>query len=128
MSQRAVTQTDVVCVQNLFNLVDQRSLDVLEECRPRGIAFVPFCPLGWPRDARNAILTNPVLARIGNRLGATASQIALAWLLALAPNILLIPGTRTRRHLAENIHAAGVVLDDTARAELSEQFPAVRVG
>jgi pyridoxine 4-dehydrogenase len=119
---RAVAQTEIVCVQNLFNLVDQRSLDVLEECRLRGIAFVPFCPLGWPRDARNAILTSPVLAGIGNRLGATASQIALAWLLDFAPNILLIPGTRTRRHLAENVHAAGVVLDDPARAELSERF------
>ncbi|MDT4975967.1 MAG: hypothetical protein QOG98_1725, partial [Pseudonocardiales bacterium] len=120
---RAVAQTEIVCVQNLFNLVDQRSLDVLQECRLRGIAFVPFCPLGWPRDARNAILTSPVLAGIGNRLGTTASQIALAWLLDLAPNILLIPGTRTRLHLAENIHAAGVVLDDTARAELFERFP-----
>jgi aryl-alcohol dehydrogenase-like predicted oxidoreductase len=119
----AVAQTEIVCVQNLFNLMDQRSLDVLQECRLRGIAFVPFCPLGWPRDARNAILTSPVLAGIGNRLGTTASQIALAWLLDLAPNILLIPGTRTRLHLAENIHAAGVVLDDTARAELSERFP-----
>jgi aryl-alcohol dehydrogenase-like predicted oxidoreductase len=60
---------------------------------------------------------------MGNRIGTTASQIALAWLLDLAPNTLLIPGTRTRRHLAENIHAAGVVLDDTARAEQFERFP-----
>jgi pyridoxine 4-dehydrogenase len=122
---RAVAQTDIVCVQNLFNLVDQSSLDVVEECRLRAIAFVPFCPLGWPRGAQNTILTSPVLAGIGNRLGATASQIALAWLLDLAPNILLIPGTRTRRHLAENIDAARVALDDTARAELSERFPSV---
>ena len=122
---RAVAQTEIVCVQNLFNLVDQSSLDVLEECRLRAIAFVPFCPLGWPRGAQHAILTSPILAAIGRRLGATASQIALAWLLDLAPNILLIPGTRTRRHLAENIDAARVALDDAARAELSERFPTV---
>jgi pyridoxine 4-dehydrogenase len=122
---RAVAQTEIVCVQNLFNLADQRSLDVLEECRSRGIAFVPFCPLGWPRGVQNEILTSPVLAGLGARLEATPAQIALAWLLDLAPNILLIPGTRTRRHLAENIHAAGVLLDDRARAELSERFPTV---
>jgi pyridoxine 4-dehydrogenase len=120
---RAVAQTDIVCVQNLFNLADQRSHDVLKECRLRGIAFVPFCPLGWPSGARNEILTSPVLAKIGSRLGATPAQIALSWLLDLAPNILLIPGTRTRRHLAENIHAAAAPLDERARAELSERFP-----
>jgi pyridoxine 4-dehydrogenase len=123
---RAVAQTEIVCVQNLFNLADQRSLDVLEECRLRGIAFVPFFPLGWPRGARNGILSSPAVAEIATRLGATPSQIALAWLLDLAPNILLIPGTRTREHLAENIHAAGVQFDDAARAELAERFPTAR--
>jgi aryl-alcohol dehydrogenase-like predicted oxidoreductase len=120
---RAVEQTDIVCVQNLFNLTDQRSFDVLEECGSRGIAFVPFCPLGWPRDAQNAILASPVLVQLGARLDASPAQIALAWLLDLAPNILLIPGTRTRRHLAENMGAAEVHLDDAARAELARHFP-----
>jgi pyridoxine 4-dehydrogenase len=124
---RAVAQTEIVCVQNLFNLADQRSLDVLDECTSRGIAFVPFFPLGWPRGGRNGILTSPVVAELATRLGATPSQVALAWLLDLAPNILLIPGTRTRQHLAENIQAAGVQLDDSARAELAEQFPAAPV-
>jgi pyridoxine 4-dehydrogenase len=122
---RAVAQTEIVCVQNLFNLADQRSLEVLEECRSRGIAFVPFCPLGWPRGVQNALLTSPTLAGLGTRLNATPAQIALAWLLDLAPNILLIPGTRTRAHLAENIHAARVRLDDAARAELA-RFPDAR--
>jgi pyridoxine 4-dehydrogenase len=125
---RAVAQTEIVCVQNLFNLADQRSLDVLQECTSRRIAFVPFCPLGSPGGARRAILTSPVLSALGARLGATASQIALAWLLDLAPNILLIPGTRTRQHLAENINAAGVQLDDAARTELADRFPGVRAG
>ncbi len=115
----AVAQTEIVCVQNLFNLADQRSRDVLDECRSRGIAFAPFCPLGWPRGVQNQLLSSPSLVRLATRLEATPAQIALAWLLDLAPNILLIPGTRTRAHLAENIHAAGVRLDDAGRAELA---------
>jgi pyridoxine 4-dehydrogenase len=123
---RALARTDIVCVQNLFNLADQRSRDVLDECISRGIAFVPFFPLGWPRGGQNGILSSRAVAELARRLGATPSQLALAWLLDLAPNILLIPGTRTREHLAENIQAAGVKLDDAARAELAERFPAVR--
>jgi pyridoxine 4-dehydrogenase len=122
---RAVDQTEIVCVQNLFNLADQRSLDVLTECVARDIAFVPFCPLGWPRGVQNQILASPVLIEAAERLAATPAQIALAWLLDLAPNILLIPGTRTRAHLAENLHAADIRLDDAARTELARHFPVV---
>jgi pyridoxine 4-dehydrogenase len=121
---RAVEQTEIVCVQNLFNLGDQGSADVLAECARRGIAFVPFCPLGLPGPARTHLLTSPVLAALGARLRATPAQIALAWLLGLAPNILLIPGTRTRVHLAENLAAADVALDAAALAQLARHFPA----
>jgi pyridoxine 4-dehydrogenase len=121
---RAVEQTEIVCVQNLFNLGDQGSADVLAECAERGIAFVPFCPLGLPGPARTRLLTSPVLAALGARLRATPAQIALAWLLGLAPNLLLIPGTRTRVHLAENLAAADVSLDDAALAQLATHFPA----
>jgi pyridoxine 4-dehydrogenase len=123
---RAVDQTEIVCVQNLFNLGDQGSADVLAECARRGIAFVPFCPLGLPGPARSHLLGSPVLAAIGARLQATPAQVALAWLLALAPNILLIPGTRTRVHLAENLAAADLPLDDAALAQLTRHFPAPR--
>jgi aryl-alcohol dehydrogenase-like predicted oxidoreductase len=126
--QRAVDQTDIVCVQNLFNLADQRSIDLLHECTLRGIAFVPFCPLGWPRRTQSAVLSSPVLADLGERLGATPAQIALAWLLSLSPNILLIPGTRTRLHLAENIRSGEVLIDDAARTELVRQFPTIQAG
>jgi pyridoxine 4-dehydrogenase len=122
---RAVGQTEIVCVQNLFNLADQQSLDVLTECETRDIAFVPFCPLGLPGEQRRRLLTDPVLATLGARLGATPAQIVLAWLLDLAPNILLIPGTRTRAHLGENLGAAEVRLDDAARAELTRQHAAL---
>ena len=123
---RAVDQTDIACVQNLFNLADQRSLDVLEACRDRNIAFVPYCPLGWPGDVRNQLLASPVLAAVAGRLQATPVQVALAWLLDFSPNVLLIPGTRTRKHLAENLQVATVHLDDAARQELTRHFPAVR--
>ena len=122
---RAVDQAEIVCVQNLFNLADQRSLDLLHECSSQDIAFVPFCPLGWPRGVQNAILTNPVVADLGQQLGATPAQIALAWLLDLSPNVLLIPGTRTRQHLTENIRSGTIRLDDAGRAELARQFPPV---
>jgi aryl-alcohol dehydrogenase-like predicted oxidoreductase len=120
---RAVAETEIACVQNLFNLADQRSLDVLTECAERGIAFVPFCPLGWPGEVHSRLLGSPVLASLAARLHATPAQVALAWLLDFAPNILLIPGTRTRAHLAENLAAAGIELDDAARAELARHFP-----
>jgi len=126
--RRAVDQTEIVCVQNLFNLVDQRWSDLLDECTRRGIAFVPFVPLGWPRGAQNAILENRVLDDLGRTLGATPAQIALAWLLDLSPNVLLIPGTRTRQHLYENIRSGSVRIDDTVRAELARQFPVVQSG
>jgi aryl-alcohol dehydrogenase-like predicted oxidoreductase len=124
---RAVDQTEIVCVQNLFNLADQQSLDVLAECEARNIAFVPFCPLGWPGEVRHRLLTDPVLAALAVRLDATPAQVALAWLLDLAPNILLIPGTRTRPHLAENLDAADIRLDDAARDELTRHAPIARI-
>jgi pyridoxine 4-dehydrogenase len=121
---RAVAQTEIVCVQNLFNLADQRSADVLAACAERNIAFVPFCPLGWPGEVRQRLRGDPVLAAAGARLGATPVQVMLAWLLGLAPNVLLIPGTRTRAHLAEDLAAAAVRLDDRARADIARRFPA----
>ena len=113
-------------MQNLFNLADQRSLDVLTECEARAIAFVPFCPLGLPGEQRHHLLNDPVLATLGARRGASPAQLALAWLIDLAPNILLIPGTRARAHLAENLAAADLRLDDAARAELTRHLPAAR--
>ena len=72
----------------------------------RSIAFVPFCPLGWPRGAANQVLRSPVVIQTAARLGATPAQIALQWLLQLAPNVLLIPGTASLEHLRDNLAAA----------------------
>src|ERR1700736_4926618 len=107
---RALVVTDIVCVQNFFNLAARDSMPILEECSAREIAFVPFCPLGYPRAQRDEILTNSVVNSVAAAHHASATQVALAWLLATAPNVLLIPGTRTRAHLAENLAAEGLWL------------------
>jgi pyridoxine 4-dehydrogenase len=119
---RAVEVTEIVCVQNFFNLADRTSLPIVHECCARNIAFVPFCPLGWPQSQHHAIRTNPVVTGVAGRHNATAAQVALAWLLATAPNVLLIPGTRSRGHLAENLGAGGLALQDSDIRSLDEEF------
>jgi aryl-alcohol dehydrogenase-like predicted oxidoreductase len=116
--RHAVAGTDIACVQNLFHLADRSAAPLLKECLSRGIAFVPFCPLGWPRGQDNPVLTSPVVAQTAARLGATPAQVALQWLLQLAPNVLLIPGTGSVAHLRENLAAEGVTLDDEALRDL----------
>jgi pyridoxine 4-dehydrogenase len=115
----ALAITDIACVQNPFNLADRQSLPVLKECAARGIAFVPFFPLGSGFGGGNPVLTSPQVASVAARLGRTPAQIALAWLLSFRPNILLIPGTSSVRHLEENISAADIELDAAAREALA---------
>jgi pyridoxine 4-dehydrogenase len=119
---RALEVTDIVCVQNVYNLANRSSTRVLNECSVRGIAFVPFCPLGWPKKQHDAIRTNPVVTGIAASQGATPTQVALAWLLAIADNVLLIPGTGNRRHLAENLAAGSLSLPDDEVASLRAEF------
>jgi aryl-alcohol dehydrogenase-like predicted oxidoreductase len=116
--QHAVASTDIVCVQNMFHLADRREAPVLEECLGRGIAFVPFWPLGSPRGQGTPVLTSPAVTQTAARLGATPAQVALQWLLQLAPNVLLIPGTGSVAHLRENLAAEDVILDDEALRKL----------
>lgn len=119
---RAVEVTEIVCVQNAYNLADRSSEPVLKECAARGIAFVPFCPLGWPKGQHDAIRTNPIVTSIAAVHGATPAQVALAWLLAVAENVLLIPGTSTRGHLAENLAAGSLSLRDDEISSLNSAF------
>ncbi len=112
--RHAAARTEIACVQNMFHLADRSSAPLLGECLTRGNAFVPFCPLGWPRGQDNPVLTGPVVARTAARLGFTRAQVALQWLLQLAPNVLLIPGTTSVPHLLENLAAERVRLDDEA--------------
>lgn len=118
--RHAADHTEIACVQNLFHLADRGSAPVLQECLRRGIAFVPFCPLGLPRGAANPVLTSPVVIRTAARLGVTPAQVALQWLLRLAPNVLLIPGTGSASHLLDNLAAEYVALEEQAQRELDE--------
>jgi pyridoxine 4-dehydrogenase len=115
----ALAITDIACVQNPMNLADRHSLPVLEECEARGIAFVPFFPLGSASAGGNPVLRSPQVTSIAARLGRTPAQIALAWLLSFRPNILLIPGTSSVSHLEENIAAGDIELDEAAREALA---------
>jgi pyridoxine 4-dehydrogenase len=116
----ALEVTDIVCVQNVYNLANRSSAPVLEECTARDIPFVPFCPLGWPKAQHDAIRTDPVVNRVAASHGATPAQVALAWLLAIADNVLLIPGTSSRGHLVENLAAGSLSLHDNDIASLSQ--------
>ena len=114
-----VGQTEIVCVQNQLNVADRSSMPVLEECYARGIAFVPFFPLGSAFGRDNAVLGSRPVIQTAQRLGHTPAQVALAWMLSLRPNILLIPGTSSVRHLEENLAASGIELDQQAQDELT---------
>jgi aryl-alcohol dehydrogenase-like predicted oxidoreductase len=98
-----------VCVQNLYNLAQRRDDALLDELANAGIAYVPYFPLGGFSPLQSAVLSD-----VAQRLGATPMQVALAWLLRRAPNILLIPGTSSLAHLRENLAAANVDLPDNA--------------
>ncbi len=106
----------VASVQNLYNLADRSSEDVLDFCEQKSIGFIPWFPLASGSLAR----PGSVLGGIAQRHGATASQIALAWLLRRNPVMLPIPGTGKVKHLEENVAAAAVSLSDADFAELSK--------
>jgi hypothetical protein len=91
---------------------------VLWACARQGIAFVPFFPLGSAIHGVNPVLTHPGVVAAARRLNVTAAQVALAWCLEFAPNILLIAGTRSTAHLRENLDAVTVELDREALAAL----------
>jgi pyridoxine 4-dehydrogenase len=118
--EHGLARTEIACVQNALNVVDRAALPLLERCRSEDVPFVPFFPLGSAFDSRKRVLEHPAVRASAQRLGALPSQVAIAWLLALAPNILLIPGTSSRQHLEENLAAADLVLDDEALAGLDE--------
>ncbi len=108
----------IACVQNLYNLLDRGEEPLLAECASRGIAFVPFFPLGSGFPGQPKVGEHPVVRDIAARYDVTPSQIGLAWLLAHDPHILLIPGTRSVEHLEQNVAVGDIRLDDRALAEL----------
>ena len=111
--EEARTIAPVVCVQNLYNLAHRGDDGLVAALAEAGIAYVPYFPLGGFDRLQSASLS-----RVAERLHATPMQVALAWLLCRAPNLLLIPGTSSLAHLRENLAAAALVLPDEAVVEL----------
>jgi aryl-alcohol dehydrogenase-like predicted oxidoreductase len=115
--ERGLELADIASVQNQYGLLDRKHEDLLRACAERGLAFVPFFPLGSAFGAAPRPTEDPTVREIAARLGATPAQVALAWLLHHAPNILLIPGTSSLAHLEENLAAGDVELgEDDLRA------------
>ena len=105
--------TDIACVQNQYNLAHRQDETLIDTLASRGVAYVPFFPLGGFSPLQSATLSD-----VAARLNATPIQVALAWLLQQSPNILLIPGTSSRGHLRENLAAARIELPTEALLEL----------
>jgi pyridoxine 4-dehydrogenase len=104
---------EIVCVQNHYNVANRADDALIDDLARDGVAYVPFFPLGGFHP-----LQSTILSEVAARLGATPMQVALAWLLRRAPNILLIPGTSSLAHLRENLAAADLDLPVDALAEL----------
>jgi aryl-alcohol dehydrogenase-like predicted oxidoreductase len=105
--------TNIVCVQNHYNLAHRADDALIDQLASQGIAYVPFFPLGGFSPLQSSVLSN-----VAATLQATPMQVALAWLLQRAPNILLIPGTSSLAHLHENLQSASLRLPDNLLAEL----------
>ncbi len=105
----------IVCVQNLYNLAVRTDDTLVDALAREDTAYVPFFPLGGFSPLQSSELSD-----VAKRLGATPMQVALAWLLRRAPNVLLIPGTSSRAHLRENLAAAELELPDDAMAALDK--------
>jgi aryl-alcohol dehydrogenase-like predicted oxidoreductase len=105
--------THVMCVQNNYNVVHREDDALIDDLAGRGIAYVPFFPLGGFTP-----LQSSTLSEVASRLGATPMQVALAWLLHRSPNILLIPGTSSVAHLRENLAASELTLPPQILTEL----------
>jgi len=110
----ARARTEVACVQNAYNLADRSDQAVFDACQADRVPYVPFFPLGSAFHPQNPVLGAPAVKEAASRLGATPAQVALAWLLHLAPNVLLIPGTSSLEHLDENLAAGELVLGQAA--------------
>ncbi len=106
--------TEIVCVQNLYNVVRRSDDGFVDDLAKQGIAFVPFFPLGGFTPLQSSSLN-----AAAESIGGTPMQVALAWLLHRSPNILLIPGTSSIQHLRENLGAASLQLPPSVISELN---------
>ncbi len=114
--KRAKKIVDIVSIQNLYNLANRKSEDVLEYCEENNLAFIPWYPIG------SGDLTRPEgkLNEMAKRKGSTPAQLAIAWLLKKSPVMVPIPGTSSLKHLEENVAAASIVLTDEEFSQLNQ--------
>jgi aryl-alcohol dehydrogenase-like predicted oxidoreductase len=115
---RRALPAGIACVQNAYSLLDRSQEEMVDVCTAEGIAWVPYFPLGSAFPGFPKVADNPVVVEIAAEVGATPSQVGLAWLLAHAPTTLLIPGTRSIAHLEENLGADDVALSAEQIARL----------
>jgi pyridoxine 4-dehydrogenase len=115
---RAALGAGIVCVQNAYSVLDRAQEATLDLCAAQDIAWVPFFPLGSAFAGFPSVTDNPDVQAVAAELDATPAQVGLAWLLAHSPHTLLIPGTRSVRHLEENVAAAQVTLPPGALERL----------
>jgi pyridoxine 4-dehydrogenase len=118
---RRALPAGIACVQNAYSLLDRSQEEMLDVCKAQGgeaIAWVPYFPLGSAFPGFPKVADNEVVREIADELDVLPAQVGLAWLLAHAPNTLLIPGTRSIAHLEENLSAGDVTLDVDALKRL----------
>jgi pyridoxine 4-dehydrogenase len=101
----------IVCVQNAYSLLDRSGEPLLDLCREHDVAWVPYFPLGSAFPGVAKVTKHRAVVTAATAIGATPAQVGLAWLLAHAPQVLVIPGTSSREHLDENVAAGQVQLD-----------------
>ncbi|MEE1939452.1 aldo/keto reductase [Streptomyces sp. TRM 70361] len=115
---RRALPAGIVCVQNAYSLVSRDDEDMLKLCAAEGIAWVPFFPIGGAFPGVPKVTDEPTVRAVAESLGVTPAQIALAWLLHHAPNVLPIPGTADVAHLEDNMAAGEIALDAATLATL----------
>jgi pyridoxine 4-dehydrogenase len=108
---RQALPAGIACVQNAYSVLDRSAEPVLDLCREHEVAWVPFFPLGSAFPGRAKVTEQPAVVAAAGALGATPAQVGLAWLLAHDPGTLVIPGTASLAHLADNVTAAKIGLD-----------------
>ncbi|MFJ9381789.1 aldo/keto reductase [Streptomyces sp. NPDC101455] len=116
---RRALPAGIVCVQNAYSLASRDDEDMLELCAAEGIAWVPFFPLGGAFAGLPKVTEEPAVQSAAQSLGATPSQVGLAWLLHRAPNVLLIPGTADAVHLEANMAVGEITFADSTLAALN---------
>ena len=117
----AIGSAQITCVQNPYSLLAQDDGGVLDRCIEAGIAFAPFFPLGSAFPGMPKVTKDAKVINVAQRHGWTPAQVGLAWLLARADNVLLIPGTSSLAHLEENLAVRDVVLNEADLAELNDR-------